>query len=74
MGQPNLDRDIGRHEAKIDKLEQDMETVMRDVSAIKSMLSEAKGGWRVLMLVAGAAGALGAFISKFIPFLAQSGK
>ena len=74
MPGPNIDRDLGKHEAEITQLKNDMQSVKADVSEIKQMLSEAKGGWKVLMLVAGGAGALGAFAQKFITLLAAVGK
>jgi chromosome condensin MukBEF ATPase and DNA-binding subunit MukB len=37
-----------------------------DIKTILATLSEAKGGWRVMMMVGGASGVLGAFISKWI--------
>lgn len=72
MPDTSLNRDIGRHDAKIEKLESDMAAVMASVDRIEKLLSEAKGGWRVLMLVAGVAGALGAFMTKLIPYLASA--
>jgi len=64
-----LQRDVGRHDAEIAALKDDMAEVKSDVKQVLSTLSEAKGGWKTLMLVAGAAGSVGAFIGKFFPFL-----
>lgn len=63
-----LQRDVGRHDAEIAALKDDMAEVKADVKQVLSTLSEAKGGWKTLMLVAGAAGSVGAFIGKFFPF------
>lgn len=63
-----LQRDVGRHDAEIEALKADMAEVKADVKQVLSTLSEAKGGWKTLMLVAGAAGSVGALIGKFIPF------
>lgn len=40
-----------------------------DVKTIMATLQEAKGGWRTLMMVGGAAGAVGAVIGKLLPFM-----
>lgn len=64
-----LQRDVGRHDAEIEALKADMAEVKADVKQVLSTLSEAKGGWKTLMLVAGAAGSAGALIGKFFPFL-----
>lgn len=63
-----LQRDVGRHDAEIDALKGDMAEVKQDVKQILATLSEAKGGWKTLMLVAGAAGTAGAVVGKFFPF------
>lgn len=38
----------------------------RDIRIILNTLAEAKGGWRMMMLVGGAGGAIGAFLGKWI--------
>lgn len=40
-----------------------MQVLAEKVEAISETLTEAKGGWRMLMLVGGAAGSVGAFLS-----------
>jgi len=64
-----LHRDIGRHDAQIDHLQRQMEQVLVELHDIKATLSEAKGGWRMLMLVGGAGATLGAGIVKSLAFL-----
>ena len=51
-----LHRDLGRHDAQIENLEHDMRDIKKCVHDIKNILSEAKGGWKVLMLIGGLAG------------------
>lgn len=55
-----LQREIGRHDAQIEGLQNDMAEVKADVKAIREMMAEARGGWKVMMMVAGAAGAVSA--------------
>ena len=64
-----IQRDLGRHDAEIGALQDDMKTLVSDVREIKETLAQAKGGWRTLMLVAGAAGAAGALVAKVAPLL-----
>ncbi|MEZ0212418.1 MAG: hypothetical protein ACAH27_05640 [Xanthobacteraceae bacterium] len=51
----------------------DIARVRADVSAIKEIMTEARGGWKVLVLAGGLAGFLGTvmmwFLSKFLPLL-----
>jgi len=53
-------------ETELKAMKKQHEEMARDIKTILSTLSEAKGGWRVMMMVGGASGVLGAFISKWI--------
>jgi len=71
-----LQRDLGKHDAQIEALERDMQEMKADLrrmfsklDQISETLSEAKGGWRTLMWVAGCSAAAGGLIAKFLPFL-----
>lgn len=46
----------------MDRLTKIVERLSDDVEAISKTLTEAKGGWRMLMLMGGAAGSVGTFI------------
>ena len=58
------DHMLGEHSAKIEGLQEDMAQLKKDVRCILTTLSEARGGWKTLMLVAGVAGAIGAAMAK----------
>ncbi len=64
----DVQRDLGRMEAQIETLVAQVTQLNAKVDAIDKTLSEAKGGWRMLLLVGGAAGAIGGLIGKFLPF------
>lgn len=64
-----IQRDIGRHDAQIESLQEDMRSVKTDVHEIKIMLAEAKGGWRTLMAMSSFAGILGAGLMKIMYWL-----
>lgn len=49
--------------------DEDMRELKTDVKTILSTLAEARGGWKTLVLIAGAAGTFGAFVSKIAPAL-----
>lgn len=59
-----FDRDIGRHDAQIEALIQEVHQLRVDVSNIKQTLDESKGSWKVLLGIAGLSGALGAGATK----------
>jgi prefoldin subunit 5 len=71
-----IHRDLGKHEAHIEALQeqvnhlhQDMGRVMQQLSEIQSTLSEAKGGWKTLMWVAGFSAAIGGAFVKVTEWL-----
>lgn len=56
-----------RHlQADMDKMVEDMEEIKKAIIEINKTLSEAKGGWRMLMAVGGAAGIVGSGITWVI--------
>jgi len=66
----NHGADIRHLQVDMDKLVSDMEDMKKTLTAISLTLSEAKGGWKVLMLVGGAGGALGAGVLQVIHYIA----
>jgi hypothetical protein len=74
---PEAVRELATHAAEIKHLQSDMDKLVDDVEeikktlvAIQETLSEAKGGWRMLLLIGGAAGTLGAGITQLIHWFA----
>ncbi len=62
-------RDIGKHEAQIEALQQDVHAMREDLTEIKALLNQTKGGMRVLIGVGSIGGAVGAALVKFIAML-----
>jgi len=66
-------RELATHAADIRHLQDDMDKLVESMNAmnktlldINATLSEAKGGWKVLMMIGGAGGALGAVITQLV--------
>jgi len=66
-------RELATHAADIAHLQNDMDKLVASVAAmqktlsdIDKTLSEAKGGWKMLMLLGGAGGVLGAALTQVI--------
>jgi len=60
-------REIATHASDIRHIQEDMDTMLegmksmqKSLADINTTLSEAKGGWRVLLIIGGAAGTVGA--------------
>lgn len=73
-------RKLATHDANILHLQDDMDKLVADIDTIKvaiqeiqNTLSEAKGGWRILMMLGGASGILGAFLSYLVQHFTVSG-
>jgi len=71
--QMSVERELAVHETEIKHLQDDMDRMVRDIDEIKKSveqinrtLSEAKGGWKTMMAVAGFAAALMATASYLI--------
>lgn len=69
-------RTIGQHDAQIEALQKqvaalhaDMTGVLNELRTINSTLSEAKGGWRMLLAVGGLAATVGAMVAKGVALL-----
>lgn len=63
-------RELATHASDIRHMKDDIDSMvntMKDMNAtlisINTTLSEAKGGWKMLMLVGGAGGAVGSFLT-----------
>lgn len=69
METPAIQRDIGRHDAQIETLQEDMRALKNDVHEIKLILSEARGGWKTLVMVGGISATVGAFVAKLASWI-----
>lgn len=61
-----LMRDIGAHDEAIETLKDEVRAMRKELSEIKLILSETKGGLRMLVTVGSIGGAVGAAVVKFI--------
>jgi hypothetical protein len=64
----DVQRDLGRMEAQITALISQVSALNIKVDAIDKTLSEARGGWRMLLVVGGVAGTIGGIVGKLLPF------
>lgn len=63
-----IHRDLGRHDAEIETLQKEIAELRQEIKQISKILAEARGGWRTMMLLGGAAGAVGAAFAKLAQF------
>lgn len=65
----STDRIIGQLQADSARQGKDIDEMKVDLKEIKDILSQAKGGWKTLMLVAGISGSVGALVGKVFPWI-----
>ena len=72
-------RELATHASDIAHLQDDMDKLVADINdikatlaAIQTTLAEAKGGWRMLMMIGGISGTVGAAITQAAHYI--SGK
>ena len=64
----NLHMKVANLEARMANLETDVSETRMDVKQLLAIVNQTKGGWKMLMMVSGLSGAIGAVIGKFLPF------
>ena len=65
----DLQRTIGNFEAKIDRLEKDVATLVASQNEMLQILHQARGGWKVMVMVGGAASGITILLTKVINYL-----
>jgi hypothetical protein len=58
--------DIAVLQTRYADMERRLAHIEKTLGNVEKLLTEAKGGWRVLMLIGGATGTLGAILGHFI--------
>lgn len=56
-------RDYGKLEAQVEQLTEDVKLLKRTVEDMRDMMQQAQGGWRLIMMLSGIAGSIGAALS-----------
>ncbi|GGD57934.1 hypothetical protein GCM10007235_32740 [Pseudoxanthomonas indica] len=69
MSMDKLNRDLGRLEGKVEKLDDDVDDLKRMVAEIHQTISEARGGWKTLVVVGTVSSALTTAAIKAIAWL-----
>lgn len=60
---------IAKLEIEVFHLKESLDKLVTATERINQTLTEARGGWKTLMLVAGIASTLGALLSKLTPYI-----
>lgn len=68
MTTSSIERELGKLNAKVERLEREVGGIQGDLRAIRDAVVSARGGWKVLLALVSAAGVLGAAISRMLPF------
>lgn len=78
MPDVEIHRDIGRHDAQIEalqgqveRLHHDLSTMLSELKAINRTLSEARGGWRMLLAVGGLSSVLTSAVWQLVDWFGR---
>lgn len=56
-------QEFGKLQATVEALERDMAGMRGDIRIIRDTITEARGGWRILLLIGGAAATISASVT-----------
>lgn len=68
----DVQRDLGKFEAQIEALQESVAKLQGTVEVLAEAIQSAKGGWRTLMWLGGAASVLGASLFHLFDLLLKS--
>lgn len=68
----NTDHDIGRLSEAVRLLQMAVEDLDREVRQMNATINEARGGWRILLLLGGSAAGLGAVLGSWLHSLVST--
>lgn len=59
-------RDYGALEAQVERLVTDVATLTSSVQAMRDLMEQSKGGWRLLAILGGITGTIGGLVGWFL--------
>lgn len=62
-------REYGRLEARVDHLEGMVKAMSEDIRAMRDILEQSKGGWKVMLVIGSAAATAGGAVSWLVSHL-----
>lgn len=65
----DLQRTVGNFEAKIDRLERDVSLLIANQTEMLQILHQARGGWKVMVMVGGAASGITILLTKILSYV-----
>lgn len=68
-----LQAEVAALRRDVDRITETLDGIANTLQQVQQQLSEAKGGWRVLMLIGGASATAGAGITKLASWWLQQG-
>ncbi len=66
MSDPIDPRDYGQLEEQVKRLIRDVDSLTENVQAMRDLMEQSKGGWKMLAILGGLAGTIGGAIGWFL--------
>jgi hypothetical protein len=70
----SVERELGELNAKVERLEDEMREIRRDVRIVRDALVSVTGGWRLLLVFGTLTGMAGAALARIMPLFGASGQ
>ena len=68
-----LQAEVQAQRRDLDRMASSLDAMAKSLTAIQDQLSEARGGWKIMLMVGGASATVGAVIAKAAVWWAKSG-
>jgi hypothetical protein len=69
MNQPEVHRELGALEARMDTMEREVAALRADMRSVLDILNQTKGSWKMLVAIAGISASIGALAAKLLPYV-----
>lgn len=63
------EQQIGSLQADMNNVKDDMKEMREDMKEVRTILAEARGYWKMLVIIAGFSATVGAFVAKLIAWI-----
>ncbi|QPC41984.1 hypothetical protein HW532_04205 [Kaustia mangrovi] len=67
MAATSIERELGELNTKVERLEREVGGIQHDLRTIRDAVVSTRSGWKVLVALVSAAGAMGALAAKVLP-------
>lgn len=72
MSTPEVQRELGAHEARLAHLEEEVAELRKDMAQVLAILNQHKGSWKTLVAIGGLTAAVGSGVTWLVTYAMSS--